>query len=166
MRFDSQKAFPYPVLRPDIDDYSEGEFQTTVDIERSQNNREVRIKAHVALSIEEIKTEIARGNAAVSIVVACRDTYFRTAILSKKFDIEAAYDSGNFRGEVEVSPFIVAVKPIEKFRCRDINSEFRSKEFSFEPGEVLAVDEPKVVYIDRELFKPIDLSPWISSRFE
>ncbi|HEY3916328.1 MAG TPA: hypothetical protein VGL83_00970 [Stellaceae bacterium] len=153
MRFDSQKAFPYPVLRPDIDDYSDGEFQTTVDIGRSADK--IQINVHVALSIEAIKAEIARGNAAISIVVACRDTYFRKAILSKKFDIEESFDGGNFRGEVEISPFIVATKVIEKFRCRDINSEFNSKEFSFEPGEVLAVDSPKVVYIDRELFKPI-----------
>lgn len=87
MRFDTQKSFPYPVLRPDIDDYQSGEFQTTVDITRSPNDKRIKIKMHVALSIEEIKEEIKRGNAAISIIIACRETYFRDAVLSRKFDI-------------------------------------------------------------------------------
>ena len=155
MRFDTQKGFPYPVLRPDIDDYENGAFQTTVDIVRSESDKKIKVSVHVALSIDEIKEEVARGRAAVSIIIACRETYFRDAIVTTKFDIEKSFDSGLFRGEVEISPFIVAVKPISKFRCRDINSEFKSKEFSFEIGQVLAADEPKIVYIDRELFKPI-----------
>jgi hypothetical protein len=101
------------------------------------------------------KSQVAQGRAAASIIIACRDTYFRDAIISTKFDIEKSFDSGVFRGEVQISLFIVATKPISKFRCRDINSEFTSKEFSFKIGEVLAADEPKIVYIDRELFKPI-----------
>ncbi|MCK1744156.1 hypothetical protein IVA80_25795 [Bradyrhizobium sp. 139] len=155
MRFDSQKAFPYPVLRPDIDDYESGEFQTTVDIVSSGDNKKIVLKAHIALSIDEIKKEIASGNACVSLIISCRETYFRDAITSKKLDIEKAFTSGLFKGEVVVSPFIVATKPIKKFRCRDINSEFGVKEFSFEVGEVLAADEPRMVFIDRELFKPI-----------
>jgi hypothetical protein len=138
MRFDHQKAFPYPVLRPDIDDYQNGEFQATVDIFRSADNKKISAKIHIALSIEEIKREIARGNAAISIIFQCRDTYFRQSISSTKFDIEQSFDSGVFRGEVIISPYIVAVKPIDKFRSKNINSEFNSNEFSFQVGEVLA----------------------------
>ena len=155
MRFDSQKAFPYPVLRPDIDDYLSGEFQTTVDIVRSETDTKIKIKIHIALSIEEIRGELARGNAAFSFIVACRETYFRDSITSSKYDVEKSFDSGMFRGEVEISPFVVAVRPIKTFRCKDINSEFSGKEFSFEVGEVLAADVPKVVYINREAFRPI-----------
>src|SRR6185312_414316 len=36
-----------------------------------------------------------------------------------------------------------------------INKEFRKDNFSFAVGEVLAADEPKIIYIDRELFKPV-----------
>lgn len=155
MRFDSQKAFPYPVLRPDIDDYLSGEFQTTVDFVRSENDAKIKAKIHIGLSIQEIREEITRGNAVFSIIVACRETYFRAPITSTKYDVEKSFDSAMFRGEVEISPFVVAVRPIKKFRCKDINSEFSAKEFSFEVGEVLAADVPKVLYIDRELFKPI-----------
>src|ERR1700730_1021433 len=123
MRFDHQKAFPYPVLRPDIDDYEGGAFQVGVQFVGSENGKSITAKINVALSVEEIKAEITRGNAAISIILQCRDTYFRDVISSKKFDIERTFDSGVFRGEVIVSPYVVAKKPIANFRCREINPE-------------------------------------------
>jgi hypothetical protein len=47
------------------------------------------------------------------------------------------------------------VKKIVVFYSRDINKEFSSNAFSFLPGQVLAQDETAVVYIDRDLFKPL-----------
>jgi len=155
MRFDNQKAFPYPVLRPDIDDYVDAEFQVTVDLERSKDNKKIEAKIKIALSSDEIRREIEEGRAAISVVFSCRDTYFRETISTQKFELKRSFDSGLFRGEVIIYPFVVALKPIEKFAARGINSEFRKAVFSYEAGELLAADEPKVIYIDRELFKPI-----------
>lgn len=155
MRFDHQKAFPYPVLRPDIDDYLQSEFQVTVDIEGTKDNKRLTAKVQVALSSERIKREIEKGNAAITIVFSCRETYFRETVTTDKFEINKSFDAGSLRGEVVVYPFVVALKPIKDFSAPDINAEFRKPHFSFEPGEVLAAEEPKVVYIDRELFKPI-----------
>jgi hypothetical protein len=155
MRFDHQKAFPYPVLRPDIDDYLESEFQVMVDIEGSRDNKRLNAKVTVALSSDQIKREIMKGTAAVTIVFSCRDTYFRETITTDKYEFAKSFDAGMLRGEVIISPFVVALKPIKEFTAPDINGEFRKERFSFEVGEVLAVEEPKVIYIDRELFKPI-----------
>jgi hypothetical protein len=155
MRFDHQKAFPYPVLRPDIDDYLQSEFQVTVDIEGGKDNKRLDAKVQVALSSDQIKREIEKGNAAVTIVFSCRETYFREAITTNKFELKKSFDAGSLRGEVLIYPFVVAVKSIKGFSAPDINAEFRKDSFSFEPGEVLAAEEPKIIYIDRELFKPI-----------
>jgi hypothetical protein len=155
MRFDRQKAFPYPVLRPDIDDYLQSEFQVTVDIEGTKDNKHLSAKVQVALSSDQIKREITKGNAAVAIIFSCRETYFREAITTDKFEFKKSFDAGTLRGEVVIYPFIVALKSIKAFSAPDINAEFRKESFSFEAGEVLATEEPKVVYIDRELFKPI-----------
>jgi hypothetical protein len=155
MRFDHQKAFPYPVLRPDIDDYLDTEFQVTVDIEGTKDNKKIDAKILIALSSEEIKREIAAGNAMIAIIFSCRDTYFREAVITQKFEVKKSFESGAIRGEMIISPFVVAVKQIKSVLARDINPEFRKANFSFEIGEVLAADEPKIVYIDRELFKPI-----------
>src|ERR1700722_1432292 len=155
MRFDHQKAFPYPVLRPDIDDYLNAEFQVAVDMVGTKDNKKIEAKIAVALSSEEIRREIDKGNAQIAIIIACRDTYYRTAITTQKYELRKSFDSGLFRGEVIIYPFVVVVKPIKNFSARGINPEFRKNTFSFELGEVLAADEPKIIYIDRELFKPI-----------
>jgi hypothetical protein len=155
MRYDHQKAFPYPVLRPDIDDYKSSEFQVTVDIEGTKDNKRLDAKVHIALSSDAIKKEIARGAAAITIVFSCRDTYFREAVRTAKYEFKKSFDAGTLRGEVIIYPFVVALDQIESFSATDINPEFRKQAFSFEVGEVLAADEPKIIYIDRELFKPI-----------
>jgi hypothetical protein len=155
MRFDHQKAFPYPVLRPDVDDYLNAEFQVSVDVTGGKDNQKIEAKIAVALSSAEIKKEIEKGNAAISLVFSCRDTYFREAVTMHKYELKKSFDSSVFRGQVIVYPFIVALKPITRFSAKGINKEFRKDSFEFSIGEVLAADEPKVIYIDRELFKPV-----------
>lgn len=155
MRFDHHKAFPYPVLRPDVDDYLDAEFQVSTDLTGTKNNAKIEAKVSVALSSDEIKKQIDKGNAAVSVIFSCRDTYFREAVTTDKFEFRKTFDSSVFKGEVVIYPFIVALKPIPNFSAKGINREFRKDVFSFSVGEVLAADQPKVVYIDRELFKPV-----------
>ena len=155
MRFDSQKSFPYPVLRPDIDDYLNAEFQVTVKFLGINNNKQISAQIKVALSSDEIRKQIDSGHAAISVVFSCRDTYFRQAVTTDKYELTKKFDSGQFRGEVVVYPYVVVVKPIKAFAAKGINPEFGQSSFSFSIGEVLAADEPKIVYIDRELFRPV-----------
>lgn len=49
----------------------------------------------------------------------------------------------------------MATKPIANFKCASVNSEFGKGPFSFETGSVLAVDRPQVVFIDRDVFRPV-----------
>lgn len=153
MKFDKNKAFPYPVLRPYSDDYVDVEFQTTVEFVVSKNSISVNISYN--LSSEELRTEINNGNAKYVSVVSCRDTYFRTVLSSRKGKIDSEFDGGNLRGEVRVDPYVVVTRKIDAFTSRDINPEFGQAAFSFSPGEVLAQDETQVFYIDRDLFKPV-----------
>jgi hypothetical protein len=155
MRFDHHKAFPYPVLRPDIDDYLDAEFQVAVDMASAKQNKKIEATISVALSCDEINREIRKGTAGVYVIFSCRETYFREAISVPKFEFKKTFNSSSFKGEVLIYPFVVALKPIAKFSAKGINKEFRKDSFSFAVGEVLAADEPKVLYIDRDLFKPV-----------
>src|SRR3989337_446192 len=128
MRFDVQKSFPYPVLRPGVDDYVDGEFQVTVDVSRSEDSDEIFADIHVALSVDEIAEQIAVGNAVVSMLFSCRDTYFREVVESHERTFRYTFPAGALRGQVVISPFIVATKPISGFRCDLINPEFGSTE--------------------------------------
>jgi hypothetical protein len=155
MRFDHHKAFPYPVLRPDIDDYLDAEFQVSVDMSSTKHNKKIEATITVALSCDEIKREIDRGTAGISVIFSCRETYFREAVAVPKFEFKKTFNSSSFKGEVVIYPFVVALRPIPNFSAKGINKEFRKDSFSFSVGEVLAADEPKVLYIDRDLFKPV-----------
>lgn len=155
MRFDKQKAFPYPVLRPSSDDYKDCEFQVTPEFEIEKDATEIGVKITYALSSDEIINEIEKGNAEYVSIISCRDTYFRSVLATKEQKQEARFAIGLLRGEVRVEPYVVVRKEITSFTARDINPEFGSGPFSFSPGDILAQDEVQVFFIDRDLFKPV-----------
>lgn len=153
MRFDKYKAFPYPVLRPESDDYKDGEFQASVEFVIDNDN--IKVSIGYALSAEEITSEISKGNAEYVCMISCRDTYFQRVISTPEKKIEANFDIGAMRGEVRVNPYVVVKKAIASFVALDINPEFGPGPFQFAEGDVMAQDEAQVFYIDRDLFKPI-----------
>ncbi len=155
MQFDSLRAFPYPVLRPDVDDYIDGDMQVTVEFSPSDDGREVRASVSFHISVDELKDEVAAGRAQYVVVFACRDTYFRHVASVKKTEFEVTFPAGSLRGEVQVYPYISAVKAINKYKSSWINPEFGDGPFKYPVGAVLAVDRPQVVYIDRDVFKPL-----------
>jgi hypothetical protein len=155
MQFDAQRAFPYPVLRPDINDYVDGEFQALIDFRHQPNSSDIELDAQFALSVDEIAAAISKGNAKYVVVVSCRDTYFRRVLKTRSDSVKAKFFAGDLRGEVQVFPYIVADKTIPKFSCSLINQEFGPGPFSFKKGSVLAVDTPREIFVDRDLFKPI-----------
>lgn len=153
MKFDRNKTFPYPVLRPFSDDYVEVEFQTNVDF--SSNEGLVTADISYRVSSSELIEQIKIGNAKFVSIVSCRETYFRDVLTSNTKQIVKNFDVGNLRGEVKVDSYIIAVKKIPSFSSPDINPEFGRDSFAFTPGDVLAQDETAIFYIDRDLFKPV-----------
>jgi hypothetical protein len=155
MQFDTLRAFPYPVLRPDVDDYVEGDIQVVAEFSPSDDGLEVKAQVSFLISVEELKAEIAAGRARYAVVFACRDTYFRHVHTSPSDSFEIMFPSGLLRGEVQVYPYVTAIKPIPTYKCEWINSEFGPGPFSYEVGAVLAVDQPQVIFIDRDVFRSL-----------
>ena len=155
MQFDTLRAFPYPVLRPDIDDYVDGDIQVTAEFEPSDDGQEVRASVEFHLSVDELQAEVIAGRARYVIVFACRDTYFRHVETTNKLKFEVTFPAGSLRGEVQIFPYISAVKPIKNYGSAWINPEFGPGPFAYPVGAVLALDRPQVVYIDRDVFKPL-----------
>ena len=155
MQFDHQRAFPHPVLRPDVDDYTDGEFQVIVEFRTDDSDLAIFAHFQYALSVREIEHEIDTGRASFAVVVSCRDTYYREVLFGKDHSIEYLFPGGSLRGEVLVNSYVVCTKNIEHYGCKLINEECGPGPFSFEPGAVLAVDEPKAIYVDRDVFRPI-----------
>jgi len=76
MQFDVDRAFPYPVLRPGVDDYIDGDFQASVEFQSNDGELHVHLEARFALSVDEIWSAIEAKQASFVAVVSCRDTYF------------------------------------------------------------------------------------------
>lgn len=153
MKYDRQKAFPYPVLRPENDDYKDCAFQATVEFTVGKDN--IKVNITYALSSNEILNEIEKGSATFTSIIACRDTYYRSVLSSRDKECESTFDIHQLRGEVKVDPYVFVKKNILEFKSADINPEFGSGPFKFFVGDVMAQDEPQIFYIDRDLFKPI-----------
>ena len=158
MQFDLLRAFPYPVLRPRVNDYVEGDIQANVHIEPLASDDTLKASVQFVVSVPEIVRLIEAGNAAYVVVFACRDTYFSHSLISHQADFEHTFDAGALRGKVTIYPYVIAVRRIEGFTCAWINEEFGPGPFAFEQGAVLALEPPKAVYVDREAFKPISSS--------
>lgn len=155
MQFDTLRAFPYPVLRPGSNDYLDSALQTVVELVQSPDTLDITAEADIAVGVEEIRALIAAGKAQYAAVFACRDTYFRKAVLSSDRNLRERFPAGALRGEVLIYPYVVASEAIEAFHCRWINPEFGPGPFASPQGAVLAVDEPQLIYVDRETFQPI-----------
>jgi hypothetical protein len=155
MQFDPLRAFPYPVLRPDSDDYVDGDIQVTAEFEPSEDGQEVRATVEFHLSVEDLKAEVDAGRARYVIVFACRDTYFRHVEEKSTPHFTVSFPAGSLRGEVQIYPYVSAVKPIKSYSCDWINDEFGTGPFAYPVGAVLALDRPQLVYIDRDVFRPL-----------
>lgn len=153
MKFDRNKAFPYPVLRPHCNDYLDVEFQAIVEFHVQQQG--VTAVLTFATSSDELTAEVEAGRAKYVAIVSCRDTYYRKVISAKETSVSEVLEPGVLKGEVRVDTYIVAVQNISDFSSPDINSEFGQEKFAFHPGDVLAQDETQAFYFDREFFKPI-----------
>lgn len=150
MRFDSHIAYPYPVLRPNSDDYHDAEFQTTVDTILSSGK--VTIETIYALSSDELHELIDNARAEFVTIITCRDTYFRSVLRTSTREAREEFDASLFRGEVRFESYIVVINTISGFTSPDINIEFGGGPFDFVPGNILSQDEPQSIFIERELF--------------
>jgi len=155
MQFDTNRAFPYPVLRTDVDDYTKGQFQTAIIFEEVDGGANIEMDVFSSMNVPEIKAEIEKGNAEYLYLLACRDTFTRYSVSTKDTKFKRKFAAGHLRGQVKVYKVISVKKPIKGFSCKSINKEFGGGSFDFEPGEILAYDSPTVVYLEPESFKPI-----------
>lgn len=153
MKYDRQKAFPYPVLMAHCDDFVDGEFQTITDFKIEDETIKVNVIYH--LSSEDILDLIEKEYAAFVTIISCRETYFRSVLKTHENINYKEFRSGNLRGEVKIDSYVSILKPISDFYSEDINAEFGPGPFIYQPGHVVAQSEAQAFYFEREMFSPL-----------
>jgi hypothetical protein len=143
------KAFPYPVLRPDTEDYLDSAFQAIIEprvIERD-TVQSVSVEYSFMLSNKSIHEAINSGTASFALEINCKDTLYRNVyMLDTQGEIE--FPNNELYGRVEFTPFIIATEIIDNFHPEDINPEFGDTNFLLNPGDVIAYHQLEVAYIE------------------
>ncbi len=149
MRYDPNKMWQYPVLRPESDDYPTSEFQATIDPQRMENSTALRVTVDFALGDANLSKLIEDRFAQYIILTRCSKTYFRqmNSTNSGRLIFDIAGD--RIYGEIEISPYIMAVDEISEFRANSWHEDYDLLPTPhLEPGSVLALDTPRHYYID------------------
>lgn len=155
MKFDLQRAFPYPVFRPDNNDYVDGDFQAETTFNINESTRGLRAEVTWDLSIREIQELIQMGKASFVLVISCRATFLRHVEIRNESPFHIDFEPGQLKDDIRVFSFVASREKINDFKCEWINAEWGESAFSFEPGALLAMDRPKEIFLDTDLTKKI-----------
>ena len=154
MKYDPNKSFGYPVLRPNSNDYINSGFQCRIEFNLdSQNTSQFIINYGFDCSIKEIVSAIESGKAAYWIKVSCRETFFNQ-IQEVASEGSLVVEGNLLHKTIEITGSIIAKRQFSLF-SKKINSEFRYHEFTVEEGQVIAIDEPRNYVVDKECWKPL-----------
>jgi hypothetical protein len=145
----SLKAFPYPVLGR-LDDFVGSSFQSIIDfgIEQSSDSDVVVVNYTFALSNDELLELMQSGHASFALDVRCTDTLYREVIPCEALSGEIRFEQGELYGKVVFEPVIYIKKKVQNFTALDLNDEFKGANYNLSPGDIVAVDDPQVRYIE------------------
>ena len=146
--FDPQKSYPYPVLRPQSDDYPKAEFEVTLNVERIQDTTAFTVEADFMLSDPDLLKLVEQGSARYVLQVRSPKTYYRAAFSASQNRIKEDFEHGLVEGRTEFSPFLVATDDIHAFRASGWHEDYDGMRFDIATGSVLAVDQHVEYTID------------------
>lgn len=142
------KAFPYPILGRG-DDYLDSEFQSTIDTRKDivGSDEHIFLDYSFLLSNEDIDKLLTAKKASYAIDVHCSDTLFRK-VYSVGANGSIEFENGQLYGKVTFTPLVIAVQNINDFQSDDLNEEFGEEPFSLQVGDIMAIDDPQIRYIE------------------
>ena len=155
MKFVKSKSWPWPVLRPYSHDYPRSEFQSYVDLDTIEDSTQLRVKADFYLGDRNLRDLIEKERARYALLISCSITHFRNYLESATSSIEWYAENGWLAGRIEITPFIVAHRPIDNFRASNWHEDYADRAFAVEPGSVLAIDQPSVHWVESANETPI-----------
>lgn len=147
------KARPYPVLGR-ADDFTESQFQSFVETSIRQIAGEDRLvlEYKFLMSSPELLDIIESGKAQYALDIECADTLFRRVVPCEPSG-DIVFEAGELYGRIEILPCVLARESISGFSATDINPEFGSSAFSFAPGDLYAIDDLQIRFIEFDRLK-------------
>jgi len=156
MKFDPQKSFGHPVLRPGSEDYVHADFQSGIGFGINEKNENQYLLSYdVAIGVKELRDLITAKRGAVQIELNCRTTFYSRVYEINFLKGAVPIEANLVRGGLEICCYVTAKKIIAGFTSPKINSEFGKGAITFPRYAVLACEAPIYYWVDREAFRNI-----------
>ena len=166
----SEKHYPYPVLKPDGDDYENSLFDVDVSIVKSPDV--VIAKFTASLRDNGLRRLIGvEHKAKILCHLECPRTVYRTCAdiplpvcetASEDEAVEIQIPAAALSGTVSVCPFIVATADIPAYSNESFNPDYECESFAIEAGAVMAEGRQKTFEVETAR-EALALSPSIFS---
>lgn len=143
------KLYPYPVLAYYSDDYKDGSFDTTIDLQKDGYN--IRIDFMASLTNEGLKKLIHDGQARYVYHLECAQTGFREVVTTEKVAESRMLSDKKICGKLQICPFIVATQDITGYSNLGFHDDYSGTTFEIEAGCVLAVGKQVNATIAKEM---------------
>lgn len=160
MRFEANKAFPHPVLRPLMDggqssDFPGYGFQTTVEPEIMEDGSHIELNVSFDIKHPDILEAVSSGRAEFSVLVYCHLTYYRLYVGSSMPQFAIKIRAGDVDRSVELRPSVVVTTRIDDYFPTGLHHELGGHAWSIEAGSLLAQDYTVDFPASREYLRPI-----------
>lgn len=158
MRYEQNKAFPHPVLRPSIDGIDSGdfpgcEFQFSASCQIEIETNQIRIEATFDVGQDDILSAISDGTALFSMLITCPRTYYRSHASSSSRELVAHVGLGDVDDQVELQPSVVVPRGKKRYKPAGLHQELRGETYKVRKGGLLAQCGSSVFPASREYMR-------------
>lgn len=131
------RAFPYPVLAPNSNDFTSGEIGL-VETSGEVAPERYLIRFRFELTHPSIKHLIESGAAAPAVVIECRQNFYRRRHVVSLGPNEIKIPSDELRGLVQVTPLVSAVSELADYRPTFLNPDYNGADIRVPRHAILA----------------------------
>ncbi len=131
------RSYPYPVLSHFGDDVIDSVFQPVVTVAGVKNA--YSFSAIFKTNNSDLLQLVGKKAAKYAVHVECVQTRYRNIFTSEEERFAFEIPSGMLDGRVEVCSFILAAKPLDKYRNANFHHDYAKLTFRIGKGDTLAV---------------------------
>jgi len=148
----NDRTLPHPLLAPWTSDYGDRIFKASVPNAVLNNGKQVTLTIKCHLTSHALRELISKGDAQYILLMTCNDTFSRDIHYPDQEDMFVLpLEAGDYRRQMELIPYIVAVRKIDGFISDEHAEEFRyikPQGFDIFPASILAVGNKSVISLE------------------
>jgi hypothetical protein len=123
MKLSPDSRFPHPVLSPETSDYRDAYFKLELAYEEDFKRGTLTLSCATEIRCASIEDLMRRDLVGRSLVIACRDTYYREIHDLDETD-RLVLPLDHFFGRVEITPLLISKSLIPAYTSTDLSVEF------------------------------------------